>query len=127
MEARPTGLPEDEDVQDHTFGRNAALPTDAEERAGEGRSPGRPRRGAPTGAARGGEGMSNPEVTGVPGEDPDAWEAREDDGTNDSEVDFVDDAPEEDVAPIDALAAEEAGAQLDDPRDYAEDDVDVIE
>jgi hypothetical protein len=67
--------------------------------------------------------MSNPELAGVPGEDPDAWEAREDDGTDDSEVDFTDDEPEEDIAPIDELAAEEIGANLDDPRDYSEDDI----
>ena len=71
--------------------------------------------------------MSNPVVTGVPGEDPDAWEAREEDGTADSEIDFVDDEPEEDIAPIDALAAAEAGGQLDDPRDFAEDDVGIVE
>jgi hypothetical protein len=70
--------------------------------------------------------VSDPDITGVPGEDPDAWEAREDDGTDDSGVDFLDDEPEEDVAPIDALAAEEIGANLDDPRDYAEDDIDIV-
>jgi hypothetical protein len=71
--------------------------------------------------------VSNPDIAGVPGEDPDAWEGLEDDGTDAPEVDVVDDSPEEDIAPIDELAAEELGAQLDDPRDYAEDDVDVVE
>ena len=70
--------------------------------------------------------MTDADIAGVPGEDPDAWEAREEDGTDDSGVDFSDDEPEEDIAPIDELAAEELGAHLDDPRDYAEDDIRVV-
>ena len=66
--------------------------------------------------------MSNPELDGVPGEDPEAWEGREDDGTDDSEVDYVDDDLPEEDDDLDTLEAEELGANLDDPRDYAEDE-----
>ncbi len=52
---------------------------------------------------------------------------REQDPAGDSEVDYIDDEPQDEFLPIDVQEAEEIGANLDDPDDFVEDDIGVVQ